>query len=408
VIAMSSERNAALVLFAGFLLLAVGFGARISFGVFLPSMPAETGFTIASLSLVLAVQNLMWGAAQPFAGRLSDRFGAAPVVFFGSVLYAGGLAMTALAENFWVFGMSAGLILGIAQAAVGFPVLLGAIGRTASDKRRGLYLGIATAGGSFGQLVFSPISQVFLQSFGLIDAFLAMAAICLASASLALLVRRETRPTSAQRAFIAAQPGENLKAVLGRAMTDRSFQLLIAGFFVCGFHLAFIAVHLPNFALVCGLSASAGTAGLAVIGGFNIIGTITAGQISGTFRPKYPLSIIYALRGLAAVSLLLVPVTETVLLVFSAVIGLLWLSTVPLTSMTVAKLHGPNNVGMLFGIVFFSHQVGSFTGLVMAGEFYEMFGNYDAMWIASAILGFAAAIVHLPIEDNRKLTPAGA
>ena len=389
---MTSERNAALVLFAGFLILAVGFGARISFGVFLPSMPAETGFTIASLSLVLAVQNLMWGAAQPFAGRLSDRFGAAPVVFFGAVLYAGGLAMTAMAENFWVFGMSAGLILGVAQAAVGFPVLLGAIGRTASDKRRGLYLGIATAGGSFGQLVFSPVSQLFLQSFGLIDAFLAMAAVCLAASALALVIRRETRPTATQRAFIAAQPGENLKAVLGRAMTDRSFQLLIAGFFVCGFHLAFIAVHLPNFALVCGLSAAAGT----------------AGQISGTFRPKYPLSIIYALRGVAAMGLLIVPVTETVLLVFSAVIGLLWLSTVPLTSMTVAKLHGPNNVGMLFGIVFFSHQVGSFTGLVMAGEFYEMFGNYDAMWIASAILGFAAAIVHLPIEDNRKLTPAGA
>jgi len=403
-----SDRNAAIVLFAGFLLLAVGFGARISFGVFLPGMPAVTGFTIASLSIVLAIQNLVWGAAQPFAGRISDRYGAAPVVFGGAILYAGGLAMTAFARDILIFGASAGVILGIAQAAIGFPVLLGAIGRTTSDKNRGLFLGIATAGGSFGQLVFSPISQVFIDSLGLVDSFLALAAICLAAASLALLVRRESRPTAAQYAHNAAQPGQSLKAVLGRAMADRSFILLIAGFFVCGFHLAFIAVHLPNFALVCGLSAAAGTTGLAVIGAFNIIGTITAGQIGGSFRPKYPLAIIYALRGVAALGLLFIPVTETVLLIFSAIIGLLWLSTVPLTSMTVARLHGPTNVGMLFGIVFFSHQVGSFTGLIMAGEFYARFGNYDAMWIASAILGFATAAVHLPIEDNRKLVPITA
>ncbi|MEQ8441049.1 MAG: MFS transporter [Alphaproteobacteria bacterium] len=402
----SNDRNAAIVLAGGFILLAVSFGARISFGVYLPTMPAETGFTIASLSLVLAVQNLIWGAAQPFAGRLSDRFGAAPVVFAGGVLYAGGLAITAYAENYYLFGLSAGVILGIAQAAIGFPVVLGAIGRTATDKYRGLFLGIATAGGSFGQLAFSPLSNVFLTNLGLVDSFLAMGAICLAAATLATLVRRESRPTAEQMAAASSAPGQTLREVLGRAMSDRSFQLLIAGFFVCGFHLAFIAVHLPNFAIVCGLSAGVGTAGLAIIGASNIVGTIVAGQLGGKFRPKYPLSIIYALRGVAALSLLFIPVTETVLIIFSIVIGLLWLSTVPLTSLTVAKLHGPANVGMLFGIVFFSHQVGSFVGLVMAGEFYEMFGNYDAMWIASALLGAFAAIVHLPIEDNRQLQPA--
>ena len=192
-----------------------------------------------------------------------------------------------------------------------------------------------------------------------------MGAICLGAATLALLVRREKRPTPEQISAANNQPGQSLREVLGRAMVDRSFQLLIAGFFVCGFHLAFIAVHLPNFAIVCGLSASVGTAGLAVIGASNIVGTIAAGQIGGRFRPKYPLAIIYALRGVAALSLLFIPVTETVLIGFSIVIGLLWLSTVPLTSLTVAKLHGPANVGMLFGIVFFSHQVGSFVGLVM-------------------------------------------
>lgn len=400
----ANDRNAAIVLIAGFLVLAVSFGARISFGVFLPSLPAETGFSIAALSFALAVQNIVWGAAQPFAGRLSDRYGAAPVVFWGALLYAGGLAVTAFSETLFVFNASAGVILGMAQAALGFPVILGAIGRTVSDRRRGLFLGIATAGGSFGQLAFSPLSAVFLTSFGLIDAFLAMAAICLGAAALSVFIRKEARPDPA--AVAAAPPPERLGAILSRAMRDRSFLLLIAGFFVCGFHLAFIAVHLPNFALACGLSVGVGTAGLAIIGGFNIAGTVLAGQIGGSFRPKYPLSLIYALRGVAALGILMVPVTETVLYIFSGVIGLLWLSTVPLTSLTVAKLHGPANVGMLFGIVFFSHQVGSFVGLIMAGEFYEAFGNYDAMWIASAALGLFAAVVHLPIEDDRKLAPA--
>lgn len=402
----ANDRNAIFVLLAGFMLLAVSFGARISFGVFLPAMPEATGFDISSISLVLAVQNLVWGAAQPFAGRLSDRYGAAPVAFGGAVLYAGGLMVTAYSDTYLLFGASAGIALGMAQAAIGFPVILAAIGRTTSDKRRGLFLGIATAGGSFGQLVFSPLSDVFLQSFGLVDAFLVMGAICLAAATLTIFVRRETRPTEEQRLAAAAVPGQSLREVLGRAMSDRSFLLLIAGFFVCGFHLAFIAVHLPNFAVLCGLPKSSGTYGLAVIGAFNIIGTIVAGQIGGSFRPKYPLSLIYFLRGVAALALLFIPVTEFVLIAFSAVIGLLWLSTVPLTSLTVAKLHGPANVGMLFGIVFFSHQVGSFIGLVMAGEFIERFGNYDLMWIASAALGLFAALVHLPIEDNRKLQPA--
>lgn len=405
---MSNDRKAVLVLFAAFTLFAVSFGARISFGVFLPVMTVETGYTIATISLVIAVQNLMWGAAQPFAGRLADSFGAAPVAFFGAVLYGAGLLTTALFQDVWIFGLSAGLVVGLAQAALGFPVLLGAVGRTVSDARRGLFMGIATAGGSFGQLVFSPLSQGFINQLGIVDAFLAIAAICFGAATLAMLVRLEKRPSAEERAAAALNPPEKLGALLGRAMGDRSFLLLNAGFFVCGFHVAFIGVHLPNFAAVCGLPVSVGVTGLMVIGGFNIVGTIVAGQLGGKYRPKMPLSLIYFLRGILALSLLFIPVTESVLLIFSALMGLLWLSTVPLTSLIVAKLYGPANVGMLFGIVFFSHQIGSFAGLVMAGEFFEMFGNYDAMWIASAILGFAAAAIHLPIDDKRRLRPATA
>lgn len=401
----ANDRNALLVLIAAFTLFSLSFGARISFGVFMPVMTVETGFAIASISTVMAIQNLMWGAAQPFVGRVADRYGAAPVAFFGALLYGGGLAISGIATDILVFGMSAGLIIGVAQAALGLPVLLGAIGRTVSEKRRGLFLGIGTAGGSFGQLVFSPLSEWFMTDLGLVDSFLLIAALCCAAASLALLLRRERRPTPEERAA-ANMPGESVGAVLSRALKDRSFLYLTAGFFVCGFHVAFIGVHLPNFAAVCGLPTSVGTTGLAIIGGFNIIGTILAGQIGSRFRPKIPLALIYLLRGVVTFSLLFIPITESVLLIFSALMGLLWLSTVPLTNLIVAKLHGAANVGMLFGIVFFSHQVGSFVGLIMAGEFLAIYGDYDAMWIASTILGLFAAAIHLPIEDTRKLQPA--
>jgi MFS family permease len=393
---IAQERRAVWVLLAAFLFLAVSFGVRIAFGVVLPDMTVEFGYAVATISAVMAVQNLMWGAAQPFAGRLADRYGAAPVAFSGALIYAGGLLLTAFFRDPWIFGLSAGVILGLAQAALGLPVLLGAIGRTVSDKRRGLFLGIATAGGSFGQLVFSPLSQSLAAQLGLVDAFLALAAICFGAAALALLVRLETRPDPPAA---GAPPPERLSAILGRAARDRNFLLLNAGFFVCGFHVAFIGVHLPNFAAVCGLPVAVGVQGLMLIGAFNIAGTILAGQLGGMMAPRLPLSAIYFLRAAAAGALLIVPVTETVLLAFSAVMGILWLSTVPLTNLIVARLHGAANVGMLFGIVFFSHQLGSFAGLLMAGKFFALFGNYDAMWIASVVLGLFAGFIHLPIRD---------
>lgn len=393
----AQDRRAALVLLAAFVFFAVSFGVRIAFGVVLPPMTVEFGYAVATISAVMAVQNLMWGVAQPFAGRLADRYGAASVAFVGALIYAASLLLTAFFRDPWIFGISAGVILGLAQAALGLPVLLGAIGRTASDRRRGLFLGIGTAGGSFGQLIFSPISQSFAAQLGLIDTFLALAAICFGAAALALLLRLEARPPSPEA---GAPPAERLGAILNRAMRDRSFLLLNAGFFVCGFHVAFIGVHLPNFAAVCGLPVAIGVQGLMLIGAFNIVGTILVGQLGGMMAPRLPLSAIYFLRAVAAGALLIVPVTEWVLLGFSAVMGLLWLSTVPLTNMIVSRLHGSANVGMLFGIVFFSHQLGSFAGLIMAGKFFALFGDYDAMWIASVVLGLFAAIIHLPIRDS--------
>lgn len=395
---MSSDKKALIVLICAFALVTVSFGVRASFGVFLSPISVETGYSIATLSVVLALQNLIWGATQPIAGGFADRFGAMPVGVAGALIYAAGLGIMLVETDVMIFGLGVGVVMGCAQAALGFPVLLAAIGRTASPSKRSLYMGIGTAGGSFGQFLFAPMGQALLSSVGLVDSLLIMAIICLGAASLALGVKFDRGAEGPSGA--AAEPRLSIGQALRHASRDRGFLCLNAGFFVCGFHVAFIGVHLPTFATVCGLPASVGVTGLMLIGLFNIIGSIGAGQLGGKYRPKFPLSLIYLLRAAAALVLLIVPVTEFVLLGFSIAMGLLWLSTVPLTSMIVARLFGPAHVGMLFGIVFFCHQIGSFVGLTMAGNLYQSTGSYDGVWIASVILGVFAFLVHLPIDDR--------
>ncbi len=396
---MSSNKKALIVLLSAFALVTVSFGVRSSFGVYLTPISVEFGISIATISTVLAVQNLIWGATQPIAGGLADRFGAMPVAIAGGVIYASGLGLMLVDTGIVFFGLGAGIVIGCAQAALGFPVLLAAIGRTAAPEQRSLFMGIGTAGGSFGQFLFAPMGQTFLSQFGLIDSILLMAIICLGAASLALGVRFDN---GAADGASASEPRMSIIQALQLAAKDKGFLLLNAGFFVCGFHVAFIGIHLPTFATVCGLPASVGVTGLMLIGLFNIIGSIGAGQLGGKVRPKIPLSLIYLLRAIAASVMLIVPVTEFVLLAFSVAMGLLWLSTVPLTSMIVARLFGPAHVGMLFGIVFFFHQIGSFAGLTMAGYFYDTTGSYDIVWIASVALGLFAFLVHLPIDDRAR------
>lgn len=403
---MSSDKKALIVLLCGFALVTVSFGVRASFGVYLTPLSLEFGISIATLSTVFAVQNLIWGATQPIAGGFADRYGAMPVAIAGALIYASGLGLMLVDTGILIFGLGAGVVIGCAQAALGFPVLLAAIGRTASPARRSLFMGIGTAGGSFGQFLFAPMGQMFLEQFGLIDSLLLMTIICLGAASLALGVRFDRGAAGTDGA--SSEPRMTIIQALRQAGNDKGFLLLNAGFFVCGFHVAFIGVHLPTFATVCGLPASVGVTGLMLIGLFNIIGSIGAGQLGGKYRPKFPLSLIYLLRGVAAMMLLIVPVTEFVLLAFSVAMGLLWLSTVPLTSMIVARLFGPAHAGMLFGIVFLCHQIGSFVGLTMAGHFYETTGNYDIVWMCSVALGVFAFLVHLPIDDRIKEQPATA
>ncbi|MHC8507839.1 MAG: MFS transporter [Rhodospirillales bacterium] len=408
--------RALIVLVCGFLVLAVSFGIRISFGFMLVPVSEDMAWSITSLSFILAVQNLMWGVMQPFAGGLADRFGAAKVVAGGALLYASGLAVMASSDSQFMFGAGAGVMIGAAQAALGFPVVLGALGRTAPESSRSLLTGVAVAGGSFGQLMFAPIGQRLVDSFGWVDAVWLLAAAAAGAAVLGLGLLREVRkPRAPKPAGQSASP--QVRDVFGgpqtavqaaaQALRHRGFQLLTAGFFVCGFQLAFVSVHLPKFAAICGLTPVTASTGLALIGGFNIIGTVAAGWIGGKFIPKYPLALIYFLRGMVCLMLVMVPVTETVLYVFSVCMGLLWLSTVPLTNTIVGRIFGQQYVGMLFGVVFFSHQLGSFVGLWMAGALFDATGNYDLMWWISAALGLLAALVNLPINDTR-VNPAPA
>ncbi len=395
-----------IVLICGFLALAVSFGIRATFGLFVLPIHADLGWSITALSLTLAVQNLLWGAAQPLAGALADTRGAPAVMIVGFVLYAAGLATMAYSSDLMVFGLGAGLLIGFAQSAIGFPIVLGAIGRTVPEERRSLCLGIATAGGSFGQFVFAPLGQSLLAGFGWINALLIMSMICVGAAALALGMRADkpgkesnTGNHTAKGPVDGVEPG--LRTVLSQAARHRGFMLLVAGFFVCGFQLSFIVVHLPAFAALCGLSATSGSTGLALIGLFNIAGTIAAGLIGAHYRPKFPLAMIYFGRAIACTAMVLVPVTAPVLYGFSVVMGLLWLSTVPLTSGVVSQIFGPKYLGTLFGIVFFSHQVGSFVGVWLGGYVFETTGSYTLIWWLSAALAVAAGLIHLPIDDRR-------
>ncbi len=400
---VAAHRRAILVLLCGFSALAIAFGIRATFGLFLNPISADLGWSIGTLSFAFALQNLLWGVAQPFAGALADSKGATKVVAGGLLLYAAGLVMMAWSDSLLLFDASTGLIIGMAQSAVGFPVILGAIGRATPPERRSLYLGIATAGGSFGQFIFAPIGQQLISSLGWIDALIAMAAIAVAATLLAVGLRgeREAKAEFVDRLRTSADDGMRIREALAVAARHRGFLLLNAGFFVCGFQLAFITVHLPAFATLCGLAAAAGSTGIALIGVANIFGTVAAGQIGSIYRPKFPLSLIYFGRSLGAVAMVTIPVTEAVLYGFSIVMGLLWLSTVPLTSSVVSQIFGPKHVGMLFGIVFLSHQLGSFAGVWLAGYLFDVFGSYDLVWWLSAALGLFAALVHLPIDDRR-------
>ena len=371
----------------------VGFGVRSSFGVFLEPMTVDNGWTRQSFALALAIQNLMWGIGVPIAGALADRIGPVRVIAGGAVVYALGVLGMAYSEGAFAFHLTAGLLTGTGVALTAFSLALAAMARVVGPERRSFVLGLGTAAGSLGQVVFSPLSHGFIVAFGWQSALLILACSTLVLVPLAFLL-----PNTTQAA------GEAEEMTLGEALREaaghRGYVLLTSGFFVCGFHVAFIGVHFPAYVLDIGLGAEVGAYAIALIGLFNIAGSMLSGAAGQRWSKKSGLSVIYFARALVITALLVAPASELTVYVFAAAMGILWLSTVPLTTGIVAQVFGVRYMATLFGVVFLSHQIGSFTGVWLGGWIHDVTGSYDLMWWAGVFFGLAAALIHLPIDER--------
>lgn len=382
------------VLIGAVLILMIANGSRQNFGLFLVPLSADLGWGRSEFSLAIAVQNLVMGLAAPFIAAVADKWGPIRVMAISGVLYAVGVFLISMSTTPETMMVSAGLIVGLGAAGIGFILPLSLVGRVASDSRRSLWLGITTAGGSAGQFVFAPINQGLISGFGWSDGIVVLSIIIAISVPLCLSLRAGSADA------LAKQTPQSLTQALGEASGHRGYWLLVIGFFVCGFQVQFIGTHLPGFLSDSGAATWLAAWALGTIGLFNLFGTLGAGWLGGRFRKTYLLSVLYLLRSLLFLVFLQVEVTETSVLIFSAVLGLLWLSTVPLTGGIVAQVFGPRYMGTLFSIVFLSHQLGSFSGVYLGGLFYDRTGSYDSAWWLAIVLGLAAALIHLPINDK--------
>jgi predicted MFS family arabinose efflux permease len=395
----STWRSPQVVIVAACLISMVGFGTRSVFGLFLDPMTTTHGWSRETFALALAIQNLIWGFGVPVAGAIADRYGPTRVIAIGAIIYAGGVYGMSVADTGSMFYWTGGLLTGIGVAFTAFSLAMAAMANVVGADRRSFVLGLGTAAGSLGQVLFSPLSQGFISAFGWQQALVLHAAIALVLIPLAVLL-------PAGPGDGAGKNTQTLSGALHEALHHRGFVLLTAGFFVCGFHVAFIAVHFPAYVKDLGLPASVGAWSLAIIGLFNIAGSFLSGVIGQRYSKKGTLSIIYLARAVVIVCLLLLPKTALVIYLFSASMGLLWLSTVPLTTGIVAQVFGVRYLATLFGVVFLSHQIGSFIGVWLGGRLYDASGSYDSMWWAGVVFGLLAAIVHWPINEAPISRPA--
>jgi len=390
------------VILAGCLIAAIGFGARSALGLFLEPMTVSRGWSRETFGLALALQNLFWGIGLPVAGMLADRLGAARVIIAGAIVYAIGLWGMSVVVTPGLLYLFAGALAGVGIAFSAFSLALAAMVRVVEPERRSLVLGLGTAAGSFGQVVFSPLSQGLIEASGWSAALVALALFVLGMIPLALLLPK-SRPDDGR---VGVE--QKLVDALREALSHRGYVLLTTGFFVCGFHVAFITVHFPAYVRDLGLDPKLGAWALSLIGLCNIGGSLLAGVVGQRFSMKLSLSVIYAARAVVIIALLLLPKSPFVILAFASVMGLLWLSTVPLTTGIIAQVFGVRYMATLFGVVFLSHQLGSFIGVWLGGVLYEQTGSYDGMWWAGVALGLLAACLHLPIDEKplARLKPA--
>lgn len=369
-----------------------GMGTRNTFGLFLDPISESMTWGREIFSMTLALQNIMWGVTQPFAGAIADRYGAGKVMALGGVLYAVGILAISFSGVPIAMHLAGGVLIGVAQGLASMNIGMAVVARSTPTHRRTLVMAIVTMGGSAGQMVLSPLAQSFIEGYGWVTALVIISIMVLMIVPLAV-------PLSG-RPLATVGSTQTFGAALREARRHRGYILLIAGFFVCGFHVTFIGNHLPAYIRDLGLDPGLGAVALMVIGFFNIFGTLTAGLLGDRFSKKYMLSVIYFARSGAILFLLYAPPTELTILIFSAMIGLLWLSTVPLTTSLVGQIFGAQYIGMLAGIVFFSHQVGAFLGVWMGGLLFDIYGSYDIVWWLSIGLGVLAAVVHFPIDER--------
>lgn len=383
-----------MVIIAGCLISLLSFGPRSIMGLFLAPMTEAREWSREIFALSIAIQNLIWGIGQPIAGAIADRYGSGRVLAVGGLIYAAGLALMAWAPDPLWLNVSAGLMIGTGMAAASFTIVLAAFGRRVPPERQSIVFGVGTAAGSMGQFLFAPFGQALIQGFGWAEALVIMAVIMLAVPVLALALAG--RPGAQAQAMRDQTIGQ----ALSEAFAHRSYVLLTAGFFVCGFHIAFIMTHLPPYIVDKGLNPQIGAWALALVGLFNIVGSLASGVIGQSYSKPIFLALIYLLRTVAITLFVLMPATPMTVLVFASVMGLLWLSTVPPTSGLVAIMFGPKHLGMLMGLVFLSHQVGAFLGVWLGGRLYDQTGSYDVVWWLGVALGLFAAIVHWPIQER--------
>jgi predicted MFS family arabinose efflux permease len=378
---------------AGGLIMSAAMGVRQTFGLFIGPFSTDHGLPVSAIAFAVALHNLVWGFAQPIAGAAADRYGAAPVAAIGAIVFAAGLALAGAAGSEPMLVLSFGLLVGLGISCTTFGVVLPAVGRAVAPERRSMAMGLASAGGSLGQMLLVPFAQAITDRAGTSIALFALAGIVLLAAPLGIPLSRRPDAADASRRTLS------LEQTMTHALRHRGYGLLTLGFFTCGFQLAFIGTHLPNYLLLCHMPAGLGATALALIGFFNMIGCWACGWLGGRFRQQHLLAWLYLIRAAAIALFFLLPKSETSVVLFAAVMGLAWLGTVPLTSGLVAKVFGLEHLGTLFGICFLSHQIGSFLGAWLGGYLFDLTGSYAIVWSATALAGVAAAFLHFPIND---------
>lgn len=383
----------AVVLAGGCLISVIGFGARSSYGLYLGPMTGDLGWSRETFALAMALQNLFWGLCLPFAGILADRHGPVWVIVAGAIIYALGTVGMTVAQSPWALYLTGGILVGSGVALTAFSLATAAMVRVVGANRRSLVIGLCTAAGSVGQMFYSPITQNVIGQYGWSFAFMVTGASVCLIIPLAFMLPGDPRVSNENVVHTGAG------GAIREALKHRGFLLLTGGFFVCGFHVAFITVHLPVYVSDLRLDPMVGALAISLIGTFNIVGSLLSGAFGQRFSKKLGLSGIYSLRALVLLIFLLTPKSALVIYLFAGTMGLLWLSTVPLTAGIIAQVFGIRYMATLYGFVFLSHQLGSFIGVWMGGYIHDATGSYELMWQAGIVLGLVAAVVHLPIDE---------